>query len=63
MTNYEKIKNMSVEKMAEELDYIINNDIAECTNSCYVCPATKFCKKFATCEGSIKKWLESEADE
>jgi len=47
MTNYEKIKQMSIDEMAEfigECDYC-NNDL-ECNGNCDEC---------------CKKWLESEA--
>ena len=55
MTNYEKIKNMSVEEMAEWLQGGIN----EC-NCCsyrlsFGCPDT--------CIYGIKQWLESEVEE
>ena len=57
MTNFEKIKTMSVEEMAEALDNITN---------CSGCPAQgKICSKDYTgnykhCADVIKKWLESE---
>lgn len=48
MTNYEKIKNMSVEEMA-----ILLNDIATCLNV----------EERADCIPFIEKWLNSEVEE
>jgi len=58
MTNFERIKNMSIDELTEELLY--NND-------CMSCPCDKYnykeCFKEDTdCLGLIKKWLESESD-
>lgn len=57
MTNYEKIKAMSVEEMAE----FINTDADDCIN----CPAFVFCDTVSdgSCHAIIEKWLESEAEE
>lgn len=54
MTNYERIKNMNIEEMAQ---YIQNEDIClvpEC-NVSYTTPAN--------CYACTKKWLESESEE
>lgn len=60
MTNFEKIKQMSVDEMAEELFYIIY---------CDDCPIAKskgytdnHCNG-STCKRALKHWLESEAEE
>lgn len=52
MTNYEKIKNMSVEEMAEFL-YHITTQIALKLNSKFV----------LNDKGSLCEWLESEVEE
>lgn len=57
MTNYEKIKNMSIEDLAHFLDkitYCCNND-SECG----------YCPLYDACIGttSSKTWLESEVEE
>lgn len=60
MTNYEKIKQMSVEEMAR-LMYNITGDV-----NCGRCKGYNYCKFFTShdeCEKSIKKWLESECIE
>ena len=60
MTNFEKIKNMSVEELADTMNVVITN--------CYKCPIRKFCKKnnsrdCRTCQDTWKKWLKSEVEE
>lgn len=55
MTNYEKIKAMSVEEMAEFLDTYIDD--------CEYCFAKKVCGAEPSCFVTITKWLESEAEE
>ena len=55
MTNYEKIKQMTVEEMA---DFIILKDDCEC---CHYADDDA-CDKFE-CRDGIKAWLEQEADE
>ncbi len=54
MTNYEKIKAMSVEEMAKALCDYYNIDY------CVNCPAFNTEGKYTEC---AIKWLESEADE
>lgn len=54
MTNFEKIKNMSVEEMADKLVTVFD---------CARCPARKFCaenKQIMECESVLKKWLKSD---
>ena len=58
MTNYERIKNMSVEEMAKA----INNE----TNTCKLCVRSEctFCINAEhSCVHYIKQWLESEVTE
>lgn len=63
MTNYKKIKNMSVEEMANYIDLLISKICSNCRN-CEFCPLnrTKLSKDLTFCSTSIafKKWLESE---
>ena len=64
MTNYERIKNMSVEKMAGLIGRMCRG-----LEDCCCCPAEDFCHKnsikFACCgcEIVILNWLESEVTE
>lgn len=57
MTNYEKIKAMSVEEVADFLNGI--------KSSCCECPAIETCEAnpYDLCGIVISKWLESEAEE
>lgn len=63
MTNFEKIKNMSVEELAD----IMSNAIANCD----WCPIREFhvlrnndtSDEFETCAGIWKQWLKSEVEE
>ncbi len=57
MTNFEKIKAMSVEEMAE---YLYRN-VADCE----MCPAMKSCKAPTdiACKRTLLEWLEREAEE
>ncbi|MBO5955767.1 MAG: hypothetical protein J6Q10_03085 [Clostridia bacterium] len=56
MTNYEKIKAMSVEEMAEYFADSLD---------CVYCPAKSLCrkKKLLTCVENFLLWLESEVEE
>ena len=56
MTNYEKIKNMSVEEMAETC-----LKICESAETCSNCPFTKDCPANESGQ-TFTKWLESEAN-
>ena len=56
MTNFEKIKAMSVEEMARFMDEMLPD--------CDGCPAMKYCiVDHKTCEETIQKYLESEVEE
>lgn len=63
MTNFEKIKNMSVEELAQVMDNAISD--------CDWCPINKFCKihdndhfdEFITCSNTWMQWLKSEVEE
>ncbi len=52
MTNFEKIKQMSIEEVTAWLPV-----------TCKMCPAYAMCDiESGGCVGTIRKWLESEAD-
>ena len=58
MTNFEKIKNMSTEELAEKL----NESFA-----CDRCPISEFCDKktstqYMSCTGVWEQWLKSEVE-
>lgn len=59
MTNFEKIKNMSVEELAHLMDRV--------SSDCEVCPIYDFCEDirfnlncFLDCKTVWKQWLKSE---
>lgn len=53
-TNYDKIKHMSIDEVA---------DMIRCFVMCDTCPASNFCDTDVDCGETFKKWLESEAEE
>lgn len=63
MTNFEKIKNMSVEELADKISWLIDD--------CDECPIRNFCnlyndykfQDFDTCSGTWEQWLKSEVEE
>ena len=58
MTKYEKIKNSTLNEMAEFLcEEFLDKDATEAEYGCEVCPASKYC-----CErhNGMKKYLEEE---
>lgn len=63
MTNFEKIKSMSLDEIAYTMSPAITD--------CYRCPIYEFCKihindvshKFNTCVNMWEKWLKSEVEE
>ena len=55
MTNYEKIKAMSVEEMAKWFEYM--------PDDCSSCPAHVVCGVGLSCVDTLIKWLESEVEE
>ena len=57
MTNYEKIKSMSIEDMADKMDDII--DCANCPKELRLYCDT-FCNSEHWCNKVIKQWLNSE---
>lgn len=61
MTNYERIKNMSVEKMAKMI--FDATDIRKDEADCDYCPVHEFCETKLTCEEVIRRWLNSEVEE
>lgn len=58
MTNFEKIKNMSVEELTNFLNGISDCCDSDDYNACDNCPLTV---DECSCDG-IKLWLESEAE-
>ena len=58
MTNFEKIKNMGIEEIADKLNDLIS--------SCECCPIQKFCAKdmepYVGCISMLEKWLKIEAE-
>ncbi|MGN1130220.1 MAG: hypothetical protein ACI4Q8_02620 [Ruminococcus sp.] len=60
MTNFEKIKQMSVEEMSEELFHIV-----DCDDTCPVYKDRDFSEPTCNiigCKRVLKKWLESEVE-
>lgn len=59
MTNFERIKNMTIEEMAE---LIVNR--ADCSGCPLFAPnlQLRLCRQYDNCVDPTKKWLESEAD-
>ena len=56
MTNFEKLKNMSVEEIADKLDEVF---------ACKFCPIEVFCRentKIITCKSVWEKWLKREVE-
>lgn len=57
MTNFEKIKSMSIGELVEKLDKVF---------TCEHCPIVEFCGKteeIIECEDIWEKWLKSEVEE
>ena len=54
-TNYEKIKNMTVDEMADLIADL-------CSQSCQSCPCRHYMYCDEECANSIKLWLQSEVD-
>ena len=57
-TNYNCIKSMSVEEMAEFIERMTEH-LEICTH----CPAYKMCDTHIKCGENIKQWLEQEVSE
>lgn len=62
MTNFERIKAMSVDELAETLEAVLKEDVCLMNGHqwCSECRFASFCD---TKVGDAKKWLESEAKE
>lgn len=70
MTNFEKIKNISIEEIVNKLDEVLKNmNIEEMSDkldevfTCKFCPIEVFCrknKKIITCKSVWEEWLKSE---
>ena len=66
MTNYERIKNMTIDEMADAIAKGVSCDPCDyCPFSKYHCDATECYNRCYDFEDSeiIQKWLESEAEE
>lgn len=57
MTNYDRIKSMSAEEMAEFMERV-----TEHLETCTCCPAYKMCDAHIKCGENIKQWLLQEVD-
>ena len=57
MTNYEKIKQMTIDEMAEFIKH------CDCETSCAFEVACWYGDKDCDCNNGIKQWLESESEE
>lgn len=55
MTNYERIKSMSIDEMADYFNEIF--DCTNCPNDMYLCESNGY-----VCTKYIKRWLESEVN-
>ena len=72
MTNFEKIKNMTIKEIADKLDKVLKNmSIEEMADNldriftCEICPIEVFChknRKIITCKAVWKNWLKSEIE-
>lgn len=63
MTNYERIKNMSVEDIADEMLKIVDC-ICEIETECQHCIFGNIRQAHGICAyGALKEWLESEVEE
>ena len=61
MTNFDRIKGMSVEELAEILDASTEADV--CLNTSASCDECMFARYCEIVIGQATKWLESEAEE
>lgn len=59
MNNFEKIKAMDIDEMAEFIDSFIPNCID------FRCPVWDYCEEICSpnCKRTFKQWLESEVEE
>lgn len=64
MTNYERIKKMTVEEMAEVLaNEIDHGDCCTCPLDCHKFTSDVFNDYIDGCKEAYKEWLESEVKE
>ena len=61
MTNFERIKAMSIDELAEIMDIILENDICIAPNTDVLCSECRFSKFCDLSQGEAKKWLNEEA--
>lgn len=60
MTNFERIKAMNIDELAEILDNILENDICLIPHSFTLCSECRFSKFCDLSQGEAKKWLNEE---
>ena len=63
MTNFERIKAMSVDELAEILEVIIEGDICLTPSEAIWCTECKFSKFCDLSQGEARKWLRKEYTE
>lgn len=62
MTNFERIKGMSVEELANFLLKIIDQNTAQCIIGEGICKWEDYPTHNKGCKDCFKEWLESECD-
>lgn len=60
MTNFERIKAMSVDELAEIMNVILESDVCLMPHSFTLCGECKFSKFCDLSQGEAKKWLNEE---
>ena len=60
MTNFERIKAMSIDELAEVLDIILENDVCLAPHTETLCDECRFSKFCELSQGEAKKWLNKE---
>lgn len=63
MTNFEKIKNMTVKELASELVRLSNYVCGDYFNSCKECPLFRFLGNRDCNRAGFVDWLNSEVEE
>lgn len=60
MTNFERIKTMSIDELAEVLDIILENDVCLAPNTDVPCEGCRFSQFCDLSQGETKVWLNKE---
>ena len=60
MTNFERIKAMNVDELAESLDLILESDVCIMHHTFTLCEECRFSKFCTLSQGEAKKWLNEE---